>query len=134
MTSNLDTSAGDRARSRAYLREFLPSVAGYVVVLTAVLVWGDLDGSSPSRYVWAVLPVFPALTGAWAVLRHLRRLDDYQRLLLLEGLAVGFAVAMITAVTVGFLGIAGLPMRLSGWVVYGAGMLAWLVAGGVQRR
>jgi hypothetical protein len=40
---------------------------------------------------------------------------------------------MLTAVTVGFLGIAGLPMMAAGWVVYAAGMAAWLVAAAVTR-
>jgi hypothetical protein len=36
---------------------------------------------------------------------------------------------MIAAVTVGFLGVAGLTGPMAGWVVYGAGMLGWVVAG-----
>lgn len=108
---------------------------GYAVVLGAALVWGDLDGTSSWRYLWAVLPVVPALWMLRAVLRHVRRIDDYQRLLLLQGLGVGFAIAMIAALTLGFLGIAGLSMRGAGWVVYSAGMLGWLVASRlVQKR
>jgi hypothetical protein len=103
----------------------------YAVVLSAVLVWGHLDGHSSWRYLWALLPVLPALWAVRAVARHVTRIDDYQRLLLLQGLAVGFAVAMVAALTVGFLGIAGLRLEhgSAGWVVYGAGMLGWLVAG-----
>lgn len=138
MTSDLDSalgSAGDRVRTRAYYRDFLPGVIGYAVVLGAALVWGDLDGTSSWRYLWAVLPVVPALWMLRAVLRHVRRIDDYQRLLLLQGLGVGFAIAMIAALTLGFLGIAGLSMRGAGWVVYSAGMLGWLVASRlVQKR
>lgn len=137
MTSDLDTrrSAGDRSRAFAYYRDFWPGMIGYVVILAAVLRWGDLDGDSPWRFVWSLLPVLPAVWTVRAVLRHIRRIDDYQRLLLLEGLAVGFAVAMVTAVTVGFLGIAHLPMRLAPWVIYGAGMLGWAVASAfVQQR
>lgn len=93
-----------------------------------VLRWGHLDGTSPWRFGWALLPVIPALGLVRAVVRHVRRIDEYQRLLSLEGLAVGFAIAMIAAVTVGFLGIGGLPMRAAGWVVYAAGMAGWLVA------
>jgi len=60
---------------------------------------------------------------------------DYQRLLLLQALGVGFAIAMVASLTVGFLGIAGLPMGGAGWVVYSAGMLGWLVASRlVQKR
>jgi len=106
-------------------------MAAYAVVLTAVLVWGHLDGHSPWRYLWALLPVVPALWAVRAVARHVTRIDDYQRLLLLQGLAVGFAVAMVASLTVGFLGVAGLRFEhgSAGWVTYGAGMLGWLVAG-----
>lgn len=107
---------------------------GYGVVLTAVLVWGHLDGNSAWRYLWAVLPVIPALWTVRAVLRHVHRIDDYQRLLLLQGLGVGFAVAMIAALTLGFLGIAGLAMQGAGWVVYGAGMLGWIIASRLAKK
>lgn len=131
MTSSLDNaqrSAGDRARTRSYSWDFWPGMIAYGAVLTATLLWGHLDGHSPWRLVWAALPVVPALWIVRAVLRHLRRVDDYQRLLLLQGLGVGFAIAMIASLTLGFLGIAGLDMRGAGWVVYSAGMLGWLVA------
>jgi hypothetical protein len=132
MTSDLDSSrrsSGDRARARAYQWDFWPGMAGYGIALTAVLRWGDLDGSNPWRFLWAVLPVIPALWIVRAVVRHVHRVDDYQRLLLVQSLGVGFAIAMIAAVTAGFLGIAGLPMQSAGWIIYGAGMLAWIVAG-----
>ena len=137
MTSTLDTrgpSNGDRARSRAYVRDFWPGMVGYGVVLAAVLAWGHLDGSSGWRYVWAVLPVLPALLVVRAVARHLQRIDDYQRLLLLQSLAVGFGTAMAAAVTLGFLATAGLPMLAAGWVVYAAGMGGWLVGTVLVRR
>lgn len=130
MTSDVDStssSAGDRARARAYHRDFWPGMVGYVVVLTAMLVWGDLDGDSPWRFLWAVLPVIPALGVIRAVVRHVRRIDDYQQRLLLRSLGIGFATAMTTAMTVGFLGIAGLALP-SGWIIFGAGMLAWAAA------
>jgi len=106
MTSDLDKtsrSEGDRARARAYYWDFWPSMVAYGLTLTAVLIWGHLDGQSPSRYLWALVPVLPMLWTVRAVMRHLTRIDDYQRLLLLKGLAVGFAVAMIASITMGFL-------------------------------
>lgn len=129
MTNNLDTqapSAGDRAVSRAYHLEFWPGMIGYALVLMAVLTWGDLDGTSPWRFAWAVLPVLPLLWIVRALLRHIRRIDDYQRFLLLQGLGVGFAVAMVSAVTVAFLNSAGLDLP-HGWIIYGMGMLGWAV-------
>jgi hypothetical protein len=136
MTSNLDSkrsSVGDRAIARAYQREFWPGMIGYAAVLVPVLVWGDLNGDSPWRFAWAVLPVIPMLWVVIAVLRHIRRIDDYQRFLLLQGLGVGFAVAMISSVTVGFLAMAGLAIPGVGWIIYSVGMLGWVVASAVAR-
>ena len=146
MTSDLDKagrSAGDRARARAYYWDFWPGMIGYVAVLLGVLAWGHLDGDSSWRFLWAVLPVIPMLWVLRAVVRHLRRCDDYQQLLALRALVIGFAAAMGTAITLGFLGIARLvlpvPLASGGWIVFTAGMLAWGVAAGVlalqaQRR
>jgi len=137
MTNKLDSndhSAGDRAVARSYQLDFWPGIAAYAVVLTAVLLWGDLDGSSPWRFVWAVLPVIPSLWIVRAVLRHAKRVDDYQRLLLLQALGGGFAVAMVASVTVAFLEIAGMSFVGIGWIIYGAGMLGWIVTSIVVAR
>jgi hypothetical protein len=134
MTSELDTtkaSVGDRARARTFHREFWPAMIAYGVLLAAAITWGDLDGPAPSRFVWALLPVLPIAWTAFTIIRHLRRVDDYQRLLLLQGLATGFVVAMLVSVTVGFLGVAGLELVGAGWIIYGAGMFGWLVAGSI---
>jgi hypothetical protein len=137
MTNKLvsqDRSDGDRAIFRAYQLEFWPGIIAYAVLLTGVLLWGDLDGQSPWRFAWAVVPVLPALWIVRAVLRHVRRIDDYQRLLLLQALGGGFAVAMIAAVTMAFLEIAGLRVEGVGWIVYGAGMLGWIITGTIAGR
>jgi hypothetical protein len=100
-------------------------MVAYCVVLALVLTFGDLDGTSPWRFVWAVLPVLPLIWVCVAVLRHLRRLDDYQQRLTLQGLGVGFAVAMAAAVTMGLLGAAGLQSPVTPWIIFGAGMAGW---------
>jgi hypothetical protein len=136
MTSKLDSTSNgshDRKVSRAYQLEFWAGMIGYFVVLAAVLIWGGLDGTSPWRFVFAVLPVVPMLWVAWAVLRHIRRIDDYQRFLLLQGLGLGFAVAMISSITIGFLAIAGLQLPAAGWIIYGLGMIGWAVGAAVAR-
>lgn len=106
-------------------------MAAYMIIIIVVLTWGRLSGDSPWRFVWAIVPVFPALAVVRAVWRHVARIDDYQRALLLASLAGGFAVAMITAFTVGMLGTAGLAISAAtaAWVVFSAGMAGWAVAG-----
>lgn len=120
----------------AYLRDFWPGMAGYAAVLAAVLVWGHLDGHSVWRYVWAVAPLVPAVWILRAVLRHLGRVDEYQRLVLIRGLAGGFASAMIAAVTLGFLGSAHLPVPMfaTGWIIYAIGMTGWVITSAITAR
>ncbi|TKV61234.1 hypothetical protein FDO65_06320 [Nakamurella flava] len=129
MTSKLDTrtSAGDRARARAYARDFLPGMAGYTIVLPLVIRFGGLDGTAPSRWIWALLPLIPLAWVAFAVFRHLRRIDEYQQRQMLQGLSIGFVVAMLAALTVGLLSLAGLDLPSAGWMIFGAGMAAWLL-------
>jgi hypothetical protein len=137
MTRNLDTrvrSAGDRRRTRAYLREFVPGIVAYMVVLFAALRWGGFDGDSPWRFLWAALPVLPMIWIAVAVLRHLRRIDEYQRRQLLSGFAVGFAVAMLASISLGILESARLRLEGSPFFVYIAGMLGWAVSSAVLSR
>jgi hypothetical protein len=132
MTRTLDSegpSAGDKARNRAYSREFWPGMVAYAIALSAVLTWGHLDGTSPWRFVWALLPVLPVAWTVYVVIRHARRVDEFQRLLLLQSIAVGFAVAMLGAVTLGFLTVAGLRIEAAPWFVFGAGMLGWALSG-----
>jgi O-antigen/teichoic acid export membrane protein len=139
MTSHLDTrrgSRGDGARARAYLRDFVPAMAGYVLAITAVGTWGDLDGRSPWRYAWALLPVLPVLAVVRAVRRALRRADEYARLVQLSGIAVAFAATMVACVLLGMLAIAGapLPEALALWVPFGVGMLTWAAAVALAAR
>ena len=73
--------------------------------------WGDLSGTSPWRFVWALLPLLPL---AWivAVTAHrVRQMDEYQLKLMFPGLAVGFAVAVFAAITVALLGARGSTCR-----------------------
>jgi hypothetical protein len=103
-------------------------------VTCAVSFWGGLDGSSPWRFLWALLPVVPAAWMVRAVLRHVRRVDEYQKLLQLESPAAGFAVAMLAAITPGFLALAGFRPTGGPWIVYSAGMLGWAITGSWRGR
>lgn len=137
MTRKLDTSvrsAGDRARIRAYQRDFVPAMTAYVVVVVAVVTWGDLGGDGPWRLAWALLPVLPVLGVVRAVVRGLRRSDEYAQLLRLRGLAVGFAVAVVACVALAVLGTAGCEAPGGPWLVFAAGASSWAVATALQSR
>jgi hypothetical protein len=58
-----------------------------------------------------------------AIARHVARIDEYQRLRLLEGVALAAAVTGAVTFSYGFLETAGFPKlsMFSVWVVMGAG-------------
>jgi len=119
----MQTSSADRRNTRTYLREFLPASIGYCVVLAVVLAIIPDDAPAAVRVVGLLLPLVPAALGVRAIVRHVRRLDEYQRSLALEASASAFGVSMFAALFVGFLGVAGVATPWSGWIVYTAGML-----------
>jgi hypothetical protein len=124
----------DHQTGSRYLREFLPAVVGYTVALLVVVVAVDFDSAGWWKYPVALVPVIPAIWGTLAVARHAARIDEMQRSLLLEGVAVGFGVAMITAITLGFLAMAGLDTnRWGAWLIYSIGMLGWIAGQGRAR-
>ncbi len=125
----------ERKTGRAYMAEFLPAVIGYTVVLGALILLVDFDTAGGWKYLVALLPLLPAVWGAVAIARHLRRLDEFQRSVQLNGMAAGFGIAMVAAMTLGFLSMAGLDTgRVGPWVVYSAGMLTWLVGSGAALK
>lgn len=127
MTSRLSAPA------RRYLVEFGGAMAAYVVV---VLVSGAVVRAHPEagwRFVVAVTPLVPALAATVAVLRHLARLDELERRIQLEALALGALVTGLGTFTWGFAETAGapalpviwvLPMLIALWGV-GVGVATW---------
>ena len=117
----------ERDQRSAYRREFLPSIIGYGVVLAVSLSLVDDDIDTIGEWILVMLPVVPALWGVRAIVRHLRRVDEYQRMLQLEAMAAGFGVSMVVSLTLGFVGVAGTATVAAGWIVYSAGMVTWAV-------
>ncbi|MDN4613305.1 hypothetical protein P5G50_02465 [Leifsonia sp. F6_8S_P_1B] len=130
MTSTLDTTPGpsERARNRRFGLTFTIAMVAYGVVLVVSIVWGDLDGTSPWRFAWALAPVVPVAAAAALLIRYVVRSDEYEQIRTFKALGVGFVVAMLLAVVAGFLGIAGLDIPGLGWWLYSGGMLGWLAA------
>jgi hypothetical protein len=72
--------------------------------------------------------VLPLLFMVWVVVvivLRVRQMDEYQVKLFFPGLAVGFTVAMFTAVTAGTLSAAGFNVSNAGWPVALIGIVAW---------
>jgi hypothetical protein len=71
----------------------------------------------------------------WTQLRSVRRADEYQRVILLEAMSIGFAFVLILSLAGGLLDAAGLgdPAQ-SLQITFIAGVLAWVGALAVKLR
>ena len=128
MTSKLDSATGDLRRKRVYNKEFAPTMIAYGLSSWAAAAWGNLDGDSPTRFLWAALPLIPAIALVVVYVRHHRRLDDYQQLLQYKGLAMGIAGAGNSGTVIAML--AAPPLALAfGWrTVYLIGLIPMVLA------
>lgn len=105
-----------------YLREFLPFMLGYGIVLVAILSLVGEDTPGPAA--WHLLPVIPLAGAMWAYYRQVRRANDYGRQLQVHAMAIGFGAMLLTSLIFGFLAIGGLVVAWSPWIISGAGFLA----------
>lgn len=129
-------SDGDRARQRAYFREFFPAIVLFVVAVFAATA---LVGDDPSvaRRLLLLIPLIPALWCTRAIVRWVQRSDEYARAVQLEALAVGFGAAMFTAIAVGTVGAVSEPNRFNQftpWLIYSVGMITWAITASIKSR
>ncbi len=123
-------SEGDIRQRNRYLREFLPAMTAYGLVLALVL--SQVDESSTWAPFWYVLPVVPMIGVAVAVYRSVRRSDEYARLLQLESMALGFGAAIIASLVFGFLGVVEVGLGWGPWVIFGVAMATWGISLGLR--
>jgi type IV secretory pathway VirB6-like protein len=69
----------------------------------------------------------PLLVASIAVVRHVGRSDEYQRLITYRALATAFAVTMVTSVFIALVTSAGFTVNpgLTSWVPFLVGMFTW---------
>lgn len=126
MTSYLDSggeSPIERRRQRIFRVRIWVGAGCFLLANLALGLWGH--ETSPSRVVWAVLPLLPIVWMVIVIVLRVRQMDEYQLKLFFPGLAVGFTVAMLTAITFGTLSSAGFNTVNGGWAVAIAGIVAW---------
>lgn len=95
------------ALHRRYLREFLPPMVAYVVVLFLSL-WllKRIDGPSGLRAAVALLPALPIALGLRAIVRYIRDTDEMQRRIELEAVSIATAFVAMLYMSAGFLQLA----------------------------
>jgi hypothetical protein len=85
------------------------------------------------QIVVALAPVIPIAFLFAAIIRYLSRVDELQRRIVVESLALAGGATALLAVTYGFLEGSLLP-RPSAWATYTAFMVAWAVSAFILKR
>lgn len=130
----LGALAGYRSAAPLDLMEYPPRVIRYLA-LAGVLFFASLlaafyliDQQRTGSFSMAIA-LFPSLLGALFVLTlgyAISTLDELQRRIQLETIAVGFGITAVIALTVGMLRLAGVPQP--DWILLAPIMaVAWLV-------
>lgn len=123
--------------ARAYRVELWTAVAVYVVLLLASIRYGRPLPDGLLRTAVLLAPMIGFGLMIRAIARHVARIDEYQRLRMLEGVALAFAITGAVTFSYGFLETAGFPRlsMFSVWIVMGTSWgLVNLVRGMRARR
>ncbi len=111
-----------RAVHKRYLREFMPAMLAYSVL---ILLYGALvpkTESVPGRIVLAVLPLLPVMFVIRAIVRVIRDQDELERRVDLEAIAIAAMVTGFGYFSYGLLLSAGI-----GWKVEPGAVAIWVM-------
>lgn len=90
--------------TRRYLREFIPAMVGYTLVLPlSIVLLLKLHMPVALQAVVALLPVVPMIFVVRAMLRHMLRQDELQQRIELQAVAITCAVIGMASFSLGFL-------------------------------
>ena len=114
------------ANMRIYYKELTGALVLYTVLLVLSLTIGQHMSPGALQTVVFVSPMAGFLLVVWAVVRQIRRSDEFMRKITLEFLAIAATVTAGWTFTYGFLENAGYP-RLSMFIVCPVMGAVWAV-------
>ena len=91
---------------RRYLREFIPAMVGYMVLLVVSMLLLKRVEDHALRAVIALLPVAPIALTLRAIVRYIRDADELQRRIELEAVSLATALISLAYMAAGFLQLA----------------------------
>lgn len=103
--------------ARAYTLELMIALAVYTVLLMAAIRYGRPMEDGWLRTVVLVSPMIGFGLMIRTIVRHFARIDEYQRMRMLENLAIATAITGAVTFTYGFMETAGFP-KLSMFYVW----------------
>jgi energy-converting hydrogenase Eha subunit A len=122
--------------ARAYFVELMTSIVVYTVLLFAAIRYGRPMPEGWLRTLVLITPMIGFGLMIRAIVRHVARIDEYQRIRLLENIAVAAAITLAATFTYGFMETAGFEKlsMFSVWLMMGASMAAVCLVRKVAER
>ena len=120
---------------RRMLIQFIAGFVAYVALLVlSQRILAATEAGTALQVVLALLPMLAALVIGWSVVGVIRRLDEMQRKIQIEALALAFAGTALITFSYGFLEGVGLPKlsMFTVWPLMAALWIAGLVVGRVR--
>jgi len=109
---------------RKYHVELWLAIAIYAVLLTGSIRYARPLAASPLRTGLLLLPMLGFALVIRAIVRHVARIDEYQRLRMLESMGIAAAITCALTFSYGFLETAGFP-KLSMFTVWPVMCASW---------
>jgi len=110
--------------ARAYHTELWVAIAVYGVLLFGSITLARPMADGALRTVLLLLPMLGFVLMIRAIVRHVARIDEYQRLRMLESIGIAFAITGALTFSYGFLETAGFP-KASMFVVWMVMCASW---------
>ncbi len=107
-----------------YFCELFGTMFLYAIFLVVSIKIAETMHHGVAQTLVVISPMVPFLLMVWAVVRHIRRIDEYVRLQALENIAIAFGVTAGFVFTYGFLEGIGYH-RLSMFTVWTVMMSVW---------
>jgi len=118
----------ERIKERAKLvRPLLVPFVIYIGVLSFSFNWLEKNQSSSWMIVVALLPLIPGIFIARGIYKAIQQLDEMEKRILLDGMAISFAATFILLLTMGLLGAAGVQ-QLNGSYIALIMVVLWMLA------
>ena len=121
-------------QNRRYFLELMAALALYAALLLGSnLLDSQIHTTGGLRIALALTPMIGALAACWAVMRAIWRMDELQRRIQLDAIAISFLTTALVTFGWGFAEEAGAP-HLSAFTVWPIMAVAWIIGLVIARR
>ena len=117
----------ERMKSRLkIIRPLFVPLVFYIGVLIFSFNWFDANPVASWRMVIALIPMIPGIFIAIGIVRSIQQLDEMERVILLEGMAISFMATFALLISMGLLGAAGVQ-QLNGSFIALFMAVMWMI-------